>query len=309
MNQETEKRKKHNHKHQRINDRNLLIATLLNFVITIAEIAGGIMANSLALLSDALHNLSDTFSTFIAYIAALIGKRDANQKKTFGYKRVEILAASLNAIFLIIICVFLFKEAYNRIQEPEAVDTNIVIVVATIGLVANVLAAILIRTDAHKSMNVKAAYVHLIGDSLSSFVVILGAIAIKLFEIYWIDPLITIGVGIYLIREAFLILRDAVNIFMQSAPNHINFKKLQKNVESLEQVKNIHHVHIWRLSDNEIHLEAHVQIKKDLKLSEIKPIQKEIEIILEQKFRIHHITLQFEHNPNHSRNLISKRPE
>ncbi|HKK61162.1 MAG TPA: cation diffusion facilitator family transporter [Bacteroidales bacterium] len=309
MNQETKKRKKHNHKHHRINDRNLLIATLLNFVITIAEIAGGIMANSLALLSDALHNLSDTFSTFIAYIAALIGKRDANQKKTFGYKRVEILAASLNAIFLIIICVFLFKEAYKRIQEPEDVDTNIVIVVATIGLVANVLAAILIRTDAHKSMNVKAAYVHLIGDSLSSFVVILGAIAIKLYQIYWIDPLITIGVGIYLIREAFLILRDAVNILMQSTPNHINIKKLQNNVESLEQVKNIHHVHIWRLSDNEIHLEAHVQIKKDLKLSEINPIQKEIEKILEQKFRIHHITLQFELNPNHSRNLISKRPE
>jgi cobalt-zinc-cadmium efflux system protein len=306
MKHNNEKRRKHHHKHHRINDRNLLIATLLNFVITIAEIAGGIMANSLALLSDALHNLSDTFSTFIAYLAALISKRDANQKKTFGYKRVEILAASLNAIILIIICVFLFKEAYDRIQDPQPVKTNIVIVVATIGLVANVLAAILIRTDAQKNMNVKAAYVHLIGDSLSSMVVILGAIAIKIYELYWIDPLITIAVGVYLIREAFLILRDAVNILMQSTPNHIDLKKLQKKIESLEKVDNIHHVHVWRLSDNEIHLEAHVQVYKDLKLSELKPIQTDIESILEQKYKIHHVTLQFEFNPNHNHNLISK---
>ena len=129
------------HHHHPVNEKNLLVATLLNLVITVVEIAGGLLSGSLALLSDALHNLSDTFATFIAYMATLIGKREANQKKTFGYKRMEILAALLNAVILIVMSVFLLKEAYERWNDPRPINSMIMLVVAMIGLLANVYAA------------------------------------------------------------------------------------------------------------------------------------------------------------------------
>jgi cobalt-zinc-cadmium efflux system protein len=165
--------KRRNHHHQPVNEKNLLITTFLNLVITVVEIAGGLLSGSLALLSDALHNLSDTFATFIAYLATLIGKRQATQKKTFGYKRMEILAALFNAVILIVMSVFLLKEAYGRWNDPRPINSLVMLVVGMIGLLANLYAVILLKKDAHKSLNVRAAYIHLIGDSLSSVVVII----------------------------------------------------------------------------------------------------------------------------------------
>jgi cobalt-zinc-cadmium efflux system protein len=300
---EGKKRHKHKH-HQPVNERNLLVATLLNLVITLAELAGGILSNSLALLSDALHNLSDTFATFIAYLATLISKRKANQKKTFGYKRIEILAAMVNAVILIIICIYLFKEAYLRIQNPEPVNSLVVIVIAMIGLGANLLSVAILRKDSKKSINVKAAYVHLIGDSLSSLVVILAAVAMQLLEFYWIDPMVTVLIGIYLIREAYVILKEAVNILMQATPENIDLKKLQRKVEAIEGIKNIHHLHIWNLTDHQVHLEAHIELYHDIKLSETNSLRKEIEALLKSRFQIHHTTLQFEFNSKHSAQLF-----
>jgi cobalt-zinc-cadmium efflux system protein len=303
MAEQTRKKKTHHH-HLPVSGKNLLIATLLNLVITVVEIAGGILSNSLALLSDALHNLSDTFATFIAYVAIRVGKREATAKKTFGYKRVEILAAMLNAVILIIICVYLFREAWERLQNPEPIKSLIVIIVAMVGLGANVLAVALLRKDSKKSINVKAAYVHLIGDSLSSVVVILAAGAIQLFGIYWLDPLVTVLIGIYLIRESFVILREAVNILMQSTPENINLQKLQSKVEAFPEVSSLHHLHVWTLDENEIHLEAHVELSDDRKISEAKEIQEQIEKLLRKKFHIRHITLQFEYDPDHGKSLI-----
>jgi cobalt-zinc-cadmium efflux system protein len=188
----TKHTRKKNHHHHPVNEKNLLAATFLNLVITVVEVAGGILSGSLALLSDALHNLSDTFATFIAYMATVIGKREANQKNTFGYKRVEILAALLNAVILIVMSAFLLNEAWKRWNDPQSINSMIMLVVAMIGLLANVYAMVILKKDAHKSINVKAAYVHLIGDSLSSVVVIIGGVLIQIFKIYWIDPVITL---------------------------------------------------------------------------------------------------------------------
>ncbi len=294
------------HHHQPVNEQNLLIATLLNLVITIAELAGGILSNSLALLSDALHNLSDTFATFIAYMATRISKREANTKQTFGYKRVEILAALLNAVILIIICIYLFKEAYERIQNPEPIKALVVIIIGMIGLLANILSVAILRKDARKNINVKAAYVHLIGDSFSSVLVIITAAAIQLYDIYWIDPIVTILIGLYLIREAFIILKEAINILMQSTPENIDVEKIKLKIEALNEVNNIHHLHVWNLTDREIHLEAHVELNKDYKLSAVKPVQDKIIKLLRSRFHIHHITLQFEYESKHSDRLIPK---
>lgn len=295
--------------HQPVNEKNLLIVTLLNFVITMAEFAGGILSNSLALFSDALHNLSDTFATFIAYVAIVIGRKDANPKKTFGYKRIEILAALLNAVILIIICIFLLKEAYLRWKDPEPIKSMIMLVVGMIGLLANVFAVVILRKDSGRSINVKAAYVHLIGDSLSSVVVVIGGILIRIFEIFWIDPLITLLICVYIIREAFVILKESVNILMQSTPPDLNLYRIKKAVEQLPEVSNIHHLHAWNLTEQQVHFEAHVELNSDLNLSELKTTRQKIERLLHTDFHIHHVTLQFEYDTDHASGLIHKKEE
>ena len=264
MSEKKRVRRRNSHHNHAVNENNLLAATFLNLVITVVEIAGGLLSGSLALLSDALHNLSDTFATFIAYLATIIGRREANHKKTFGYKRMEILAALTNAVILIVISVFLMKEAWHRWQNPAPINSMIMLVVGMIGLLANLYAVLILRKDAGKSINVKAAYVHLIGDSLSSVVVIIGAVMIQIFQIAWIDPIITVIISIYIIRSGFVILKDSVNILMQSAPDHLDLSQIKLRVEQEPEVLNIHHIHAWMLTDQEVHLEAHVELQSDL---------------------------------------------
>jgi len=304
MSEKKRVRRNNKHHHHAVNEKNLLAATFLNLVITVVEIAGGLLSGSLALLSDALHNLNDTFATFIAYLATIIGKREANQKKTFGYKRMEILAALINAVILIVMSVFLMKEAWHRWQNPAPINSMIMLVVGMIGLLANLYAMLILRKDASKSLNVKAAYMHLIGDSLSSVVVIIGAVMIQLFQIGWIDPIITVIISIYIIRSGFIILKDSVNILMQSTPDHLDLSLIKRRVEQEREVLNIHHIHAWMLTDQEVHLEAHVELKSDLKLSQVKQVQDDLERCLRLEFKIVHITLQFEYNTNHAPSLI-----
>jgi cobalt-zinc-cadmium efflux system protein len=304
MSEKNKVRRRNSHHHHAVNENNLLAATFLNLVITVVEIAGGLLSGSLALLSDALHNLSDTFATFIAYLATIIGRREANHKKTFGYKRMEILAALTNAVILIVISVFLMKEAWHRWQNPAPINSMIMLVVGMIGLLANLYAVLILRKDAGKSLNVKAAYIHLIGDSLSSVVVIIGAVMIQIFQIAWIDPIITVLISIYIIRSGFVILKDSVNILMQSAPDHLDLSQIKLRVEQEPEVLNIHHIHAWMLTDQEVHMEAHIELQSDLKLSQVKMIQEKIEKSLRREFKIVHITLQFEYNTNHANSLI-----
>lgn len=305
MSEKINKRKQKHHHHP-VNDKNLLTATLLNLVITIVEFAGGILSGSLALMSDALHNLSDTFATFLAYMAIIIGRREANQKRTFGYKRVEILAALINAVTLIIISFFLLKEAWVRWNEPVPVNSMIMLIVGMVGLLANIFAMIILKKDAHKSLNVKAAYIHLIGDSLSSVLVIGGGILIRFFDITWVDPVITVLISLFIVRSGFLILKESVNILMQSAPDHLEINEIKKRVEQWPAVLNIHHIHAWMLTDTELHLEAHIELNSDMKLSQINTIQREIEQLLQVEFKATHVTLQFEFEPDHKASLIHK---
>jgi cobalt-zinc-cadmium efflux system protein len=176
-----------------------------------------------------------------------------------------------------------------------------------IGLLANLYAVIILKKDAHKSINVKAAYIHLIGDSLSSVVVVIGGILIQIFKVYWIDPLITLLISVYIIREGFVILKESVHILMQSTPDHLDLSKVKRRVEQLPEVFNIHHIHAWMLTDNEIHMEAHVELRNDLKLSEVKDTHSEIEEIMVNEFQISHITLQFEYDTDHAPHLIHKK--
>ncbi|MDX2429612.1 MAG: cation diffusion facilitator family transporter [Bacteroides sp.] len=303
--QKSHKKRSHHHHHP-VNEKNLLVATLLNLVITIVQVAGSILSGSIALLSDALHNLSDTFATFIAYMANRIGKRDANPKKTFGYKRIEILSALLNAVILIVMSVFLVLEAYKRLYEPREVNSMIMIVVAMIGLLANLFAASILKKDAHKSINVKAAYMHLVGDALTSLLVVIGGVLIRFLGIHWIDSLLTIVISLYIVREGFIILKEALNILMQSAPDHLDIQEIKKGVEALPEINNMHHIHTWMLTDQQIHLEAHIELDKDLKLSEVDKIRQKLNSFLHGEFNIQHITLQFEFDSGHPPQVISQ---
>jgi cobalt-zinc-cadmium efflux system protein len=293
----------HQHSHQSA-EKNLLITTLLNVIITIAEIVGGLLSNSLALLSDALHNLSDAVAVFIAYLASLISRRNSTEKKTFGYKRVEILAALFNAVVLIVICVFLMYEAYLRFLHPEPIKGAIMFWVALVGLLANLFAVLLLHNHTGDSLNVKAAYLHLLGDTFSSVLVILSSILIYYFQVYWIDPLITLIISLYIIKEAYSILKEAVNILMQFTPENIDINKIKYEIERITDVENIHHVHIWSLNDLQIHFECHIDLRRDLKISETEDLRNNLKDLLVKEFGISHTTIQFEFNCCDQKSLI-----
>jgi cobalt-zinc-cadmium efflux system protein len=295
----------HGH-HAELKEKNLLFATVLNLFITVAEIIGGLISNSLALLSDAIHNLGDTFAVMLAYIANRIAKKGATEKKTFGFKRIEILTALLNAVVLIVIIIFLFIEAYRRFQSPQPIKGLIMFIVATAGLIANLVAVVLLKKDSRSNINVRAAYLHLLGDTISSVAVIAGSVLIYFFRIYWIDPLITVLIGIYIIREAFLILKEAVDILMQGTPPTINIREVVSEIEKHKEINNVHHVHTWKLNDTQIHFEGHIDLDRDIPISQADLLRSEIENMLQNKFDISHVTIQFEYNCCDEKKVIHK---
>ena len=278
------------------NKRNILISIMLNFAITVAEFIGGILSNSLALLSDALHNLSDTFAIFLSYIAIIVGEKGSTRKNTFGYKRIEILAALLNAVILIVISLYLFYEAYQRFLEPEPVKGNTMLVVAVIGLIANLVSVILLHRDSKSSLNIKAAFIHLIGDTLSSVGVIIASLLIYFYGLYWADPLLTIIIGIFILRSTYGILKETIEILMQATPSDIDIHQVKNHLEQDERVENIHHIHVWRLSDNQVHFECHADLSQNFSMQEADAIRRELEKMLHERFQMDHITIQMEYH-------------
>jgi cobalt-zinc-cadmium efflux system protein len=290
----------HNHTHNHLNNftsarGRLLFTIALNFVITIAEIIGGVISGSLALISDALHNFSDGISIIVSYIALKLKSRDNSHRHTFGLKRAEILAALLNSATMIVICLYLFYEAVVRLINPEPIDAGIMSVVAAIGLAANLFAVLLLKKDSKKSINIRSAYLHLLGDTVSSVAVIIGGIAIALWNINWLDPALTVLIGVYIIKESYNILQEAIHVLMEGAPLNISIDEIKHEVERFNEVEDIHHIHLWMVGDEDIHLEAHVNIN-DMKISESDSLRDKIETALHNKFGIEHITLQFECN-------------
>jgi cobalt-zinc-cadmium efflux system protein len=290
--------------HHHIKANRLLWATLLNFGIAVVEVIGGLLSNSLALLSDAMHNIGDGLAVLLAYIANRIGKKPSNERKTFGYKRIEILAAFLNALFLIVISLFLFYEAIRRLLNPQEVQGKTMLIVAVIGLFANLLAVFILHRDSKKNINVKAAYLHLIADTLSSIAVIIGALIIYRYNISWIDPVITMLIGVYIVRETWTIFRQTVDILMQSTPDGVDLKVIIGDIEMIPKVANVHHVHAWNLDDHSVHFECHVELDGDYRVEESERVHRAIQTLLQDKYHISHITIQFEFKWCHDKQVI-----
>lgn len=280
----------------------MFITMSMNFIITIAEILGGIFSGSLSLISDALHNLTDGFAIIISYIALRLRKVKNSPLHTFGLKRAEIFAAVINSTVLFFISLFLFYEAIHRLIFPEPIQGKLMIIVASIGLIANVTGTLLLRRDSHKSINIKSAYLHLLIDAMSSVTVIIGGILITLFDIVWIDPILTILIGLYVLKESLAILKESSHILLEGAPSEIDLVEIKKKVENIPEINDIHHIHIWKIGENDVLFEGHINCK-DMYISETVKIQQEVENILKD-FGIGHVTLQFECNTCENKNLI-----
>ena len=287
-----EKQMSHQHEHT---GRNLAITVILNGIITIAQFVGGIISGSLALISDALHNLSDVISVVLAYLAHRIGMRPQTLKSTFGFKRAEILAAFINAISLIAISVYLMIEAGKRFMNPKEVDFEWMLGLGILGFLANGLSVLILQENKEENLNIRAAYLHLIGDALTSVAVIAGAICIWLFRIYWIDPLVTVLISIYIFAHTFKILKESVGILMQFAPSQIDQQSVVHVLEEIQEISSVHHVHLWQLADHQIYFEAHLVLSKNFPISDTQAITENAKRLLNSRFGITHTTFQYEY--------------
>ena len=296
----------HHHHHPTLSGKNLLLTILVNVGITLAQFIGGILSGSLALLSDAVHNLSDVLALIISYVANWLSKkRKQNLRQTFGYKRAEIIAAFFNAATLIVIAIFLIVEAVKRLNTPVEITTNIVIWLAIVGILGNGLGVLLLKKDAIHNLNMKTAYLHLLTDMLTSVAVLIGGLLMKFYQIYWVDAVLTLLISIYLIYMSWRIFVDSLKILMLFTPGHIVIKDIETAILETTSIKNIHHVHVWQLDDHSIHFEAHIEFKEDVKLSEFDVICAKIEQLLAHKFDIHHSNLQPEYaREDHAKDFI-----
>ncbi|MDO9274328.1 MAG: cation diffusion facilitator family transporter [Lutibacter sp.] len=295
----------HSHEHPTLTGKNLLFSIILNIVITVAQIIGGLVSGSLALISDAVHNFSDVVSLIISYGANLLTYRKKQTlEHTFGYKRAEMIAAFFNAASLIAIGVFLGIEAIKRFYEVKEIESGLVIWLAILGIAANGLSVLLLKNDAKHNMNMKSAYLHLLSDMLTSVAVLIGGLLMKYYQIYWIDALLTLLISFYLIYMSWTILIDSLKILMLFAPSHIKIKEVVDEVQKVTGVKNIHHIHIWQLNDVECHFEAHLEFESDIKLSEFDLVCEEVEKLLLEKFHIQHCNLQPEFKRNDLKEII-----
>ena len=293
----------HSHNHG-VQGKNLLFSIVLNLVITIAQVIGGLLSGSLALISDALHNFSDVLSLLFSYIAHKLSRKEASINQTFGYKRAELIAAFVNATTLIIVAMFLIYGATERFFNPQKIASELVIWLSILGIIVNGLSALMLKNDADKNLNMKSAYLHLFTDMMASVAVLIGGILMKYFHWYWVDSVMTLIIAIYLIVVGVDLLKKSTQMLMLFTPNHIDINQIIKEVHTISGVKKLHHIHVWYLNDDELHLEAHLDCIDDIKMSEFNEILHKVEHVLLDKFQINHVNIQPEFNKEDTMDFI-----
>lgn len=281
------------HDQELSNGRNLFISVLMNLAITVAETVGGLVSGSLALLGDAFHNLTDMLAGILTLWTLRLGRRAHDEKYTFGYRRAEILSAGINAGIMFVIVAALLYEAYQRFLHPTPIRGGIMLSVALVGLVANFASVLLLRRGAGESLNIRGEYLHLLSDTFSSVGVVVGGVIVTIWDITWVDPLVTVFVAGWVLKEAFSVVREAGGILMERAPIGLELAQLEADICALSHVKDLHHVHVWQVSDTETMFEGHVNVD-DISVSDTGPIRAQIQDLLHTMYGITHATLQFE---------------
>lgn len=282
----------HNHGLQK-NRKALLIALGITGTIMIVEAVGGILSNSLALLSDAGHMLTDLMSLLLSLIALQLASRPSSATRTYGFYRMEILAALINGTTLILISIVILYEAYERMMTPRAIDTVLMMWVAGVGLAANGIAAWAMMHSSRENLNLRGAYLHIVGDALSSIGVLGGGLAIYFTGWSAIDPILSAGICLMILRGAVLLVKESLNVLLEAVPKELDLMEVQRSVQSLPGVKGLHHIHLWTITSSMYALSAHILIE-DVMMSHTAKIIQEINQLLLKKFRIAHTTIQLE---------------
>jgi cobalt-zinc-cadmium efflux system protein len=294
----------HNHSKHQVQGKNLIYSILLNLVITVAQIIGGIASGSLALLSDALHNFSDVLSLGFSLIAHKLSRKKATEAQTFGYKRAELIAAFVNASTLIIVAFILIYGATDRFFYPKSIESNLVIWLSLLGIVVNGGSVLLLLKDAESNLNMKSAYLHLLTDMMASVAVLVGGLLMKYFGWFWVDGVMTILIALYLIVVGIDLLKTSTKMLMLFTPDEIDIKEIVQEVKKIPGAGILHHIHVWYLNEDELHLEAHLDCLEDIKLSEFNEISHKIEQLLLEKFHINHINIQPEYKKEDPKDAI-----
>lgn len=280
------------HDHSRnANSRDLTRALCLTGTFLLVEVIGGIAFDSLALLSDAAHMFTDTAALAIALAAIYIGKRAADEKKTFGYRRFEILAASFNAILLFAVAIYVLVEGIRRILEPAAVESMGMLAVAVVGLIVNLIAMRILSRGKNESLNVKGAYLEVWADMLGSVAVIIGAVVIRLTGWNWFDPVIAIVIGLWVLPRTWILLRDSTNILLESTPRGMVLNEIRSALLATPGVSGLHDFHVWMSGADQPSASMHIELTPDV---DGEAVRRNLAQRLKEDFGIEHLTIQTE---------------
>lgn len=284
----------HNHSHG-ANKKVLLISLIILTLYMIVEVIGGLLTNSLALLADAGHMLSDAISLGIALLAFTFGEKAANYSKTFGYKRFEILAAVLNGVTLILIAIYIFYEAIQRFQHPPEVASTGMLIIAIIGLLINILVAwIMMRGgDVEENLNMRGAYLHVISDMLGSIGAIIAALLIMFFGWGWADPLASVIVGALVLRSGYFVTKSGLHVLMEGTPQNVNMEEVIQTIQNIKGIQSVHDLHVWSITSGLNALSCHAVVEEQMTIAESERMLCQIEHGLEHQ-NIHHMTIQLE---------------
>ena len=275
------------------NQRRLLIALAITGLMTVVELVGGVLSNSLALLGDAGHMFTDTLALGLSLFALTLARRPASQNRTYGFHRAEVLAALTNGAILILISVYIFYEAYQRFVEPPEVRGGLMLTVAAIGLVANLVGILILRSASRDNLNVRGAFLHMWGDTVSSIGVIAAGIIILVTGWTTADPIISIVIGLLILRGAVALVLESSDILLEAVPKHLDVVRISNAVSRIKGVRDIHDVHLWTITSGMYALSCHVLIE-DQMVSNSTQIVGEINQSLSREFGIGHSTLQLE---------------
>jgi cobalt-zinc-cadmium efflux system protein len=273
--------------------RDLLIALSITILMMVAEVIGGLLSNSLALLSDAGHMLTDNLALLLSFFAMKFATLPATERKTWGFYRLEILAALLNGIVLVVLSLYIMYQAYLRMLHPQPVQGTLMLVIAAIGLVANIIGALILIRHRDTNLNIRGAFLHIVGDALSSVGVIMGGIIILYTGWYLIDPILSMMISLVIIYGSWALVKESVNILLEAVPAHIDIDVVAAEMAKIKGVREAYHIHAWTITSGVYALSAHVLID-DQPVSGCRNIVDEIKELLAEKFNVLHSTIQLE---------------
>jgi cobalt-zinc-cadmium efflux system protein len=273
--------------------KDLLIALSITILMMAAEIVGGLLSNSLALLSDAGHMFTDNLALLLSFFAMKFATMPATDRKTFGFYRLEILAAFVNGIILVLMSFYIMYEAYLRILHPEPVAGKLMLIIAAIGLAANIIGALVLNRHSSTNLNIRGAYLHILGDALSSVGVVIGGIVILHSGWNLIDPILSIMISLVIIYGAWMLVKESVNILLESVPSHVDIEEVAAEIQKIEGVREAYHIHVWTITSGVYAMSAHIVIDDQL-VSRNRELQDRIRSVVAGKFKVMHSTIQIE---------------